>query len=111
MTGVKDMTAPGGRLTCDLRGCKNTFVSEKNKDRHIKEKHEQLLAGTSKQTTNTDVQVILSQDPLDLSPSDEEAIQEAKDDQDLYDELERLENEMKDDNSEFTRKIVETLEI
>ena len=102
MTGVKDMTAPRGKLTCDERGCKSTFVSIKNQEKHMKEKHGHILAGTSKQTNA----VVISQENPAFSHDDDEA----KEDQLLYEELDRLENELKDINGESNEKLVETIE-
>ena len=116
MSGVKDMTTPAGRFTCDLAGCKSTFIAEKRKEKHMKEKHDQLLPGTSKQTATNDhagscldnlatSQVnsinVTSQDVPDDMPD--------KDDQELYDELDRIENELKEDDGEITEKMMNTV--
>ena len=97
------MTAPGAKLTCDERGCKSTFVSTKNQERHMKEKHGHLLPGTSKQA---DAVIAISQDTPAFSHDDEEA----KEDQLLLDELDKIENDIKDNNSDSTEKIIETVE-
>ena len=73
------MTIPAGKLTCD-QGCKNTFRTSKAPEKHMKEKHDDQ--GTCKQTSGQDVMVIRQDDDI--------SSQEAKEDQELYDILERV---------------------
>ena len=97
------MTAAGSKLTCDERGCKSTFVSAKNQERHMKEKHGHLLPGTSKQT---DTVQAISHDTPAFSNDDEESAE----DQLLYDELDKIENELKNNESDSIEKQIETIE-
>ena len=62
----------------------------------MKEKHEDLNQGTSKQTSSSDVRV--------TSQADEADTQEEQDDKELYDILERFENEFSEDNNESNKE-------
>ena len=82
MAGAEDMTTPASKLTCDER-CSNTFTTRGGYKKHMKNKHEHINAGSSKQTDT-----VLVQD-------DDEAIQEAIEDQELYDALNNIESDVK----------------
>ena len=85
MTGVKEMTVPAGKLSCD-QGCKNTFRSSKGHEKHMKKKHVDAVQGTSKQTSNQDVRVTNQDEEADIDEVQAD-FEEDKDDQELYDIL------------------------
>ena len=99
MTVVKEMTVPAGKLNCD-QCCKNTFRTSKAQEKHMKEKHDDQ--GTSKQTSGQDVMVITQDDEI--------SIQEAKEDQELYEILEKVEKELKEASSDSTKELGNTIE-
>ena len=107
MVGVKEMTGPAAKLTCD-EGCTNTFTSRKTLENHMKKKHDNVVAGGSNKATDIPSQQAADNvDVIQSSQNDEEASQEAKEDQELADHLEQIEKGLKDDEqrNELVEKI------
>ena len=86
------MTTPAARLSCDEVGCKNTFQTQTGFEKHMKNKHAHLLPGTSNQ-------VVVHVTPTSVQAFNE-VIPDDGEDQDLLDELQRVENDLKENNSE-----------
>ena len=86
------MTTPGAKLTCDESGCKNTFQTQTGLDKHVKNKHAHLLPGTS-------IQAVGLVTPTS-SQVDEVVIPDDGEDQDLIDELQKVEDELNNDEGE-----------
>ena len=58
MTKGKEITAPENRLVCDEDGCKTKFITRKRLEKHIKDKHDIQIPGTSKQSDIVESQQI-----------------------------------------------------
>ena len=101
MAGAKDMTTPGAKLTCD-QGCTNTFTTRGGYEKHMKNKHENVIAGNSKDNASNVVATVLTSE-------DEEAILEAVEDQELYDALDNIESDMKKSDNDGNNGLIEKL--
>ena len=102
MAGAKDMTTPGAKLTCD-EGCTNTFSTRGGYEKHMKNKHENVIAGNSKDNASNVVATVLTSE-------DEEAILEAVEDQELYDALDNIESDVKKSDIEENNGLIEKLQ-
>ena len=91
------MTTPAGRLSCDEGGCKNTFQTQTGLDKHMKNKHEHLLPGPSNQA-------VVHVTPASVQAA-KEVIPDDGEDQDLLDELQKVENELQDNEDEHDELI------
>ena len=100
MTNVKNMTTPAARLSCDEENCKNKFQTQTGLEKHMKNKHEHLLPGTSKQTVSHVLPT--------ASQADDEVIPDDGEDEDLLAELQRIEDNLKEDSNEH-KELLETV--
>ena len=97
------MTTPASKLTCD-EGCTNTFTTRGGYEKHMKNKHEHTIAGSSK---DTDSNVVVA--PRVLTHEEDVANQEALEDQELYAALDNIESDVKQNTTTDNTSLVEKL--